>query len=172
MTLLGHVTDVTHEHDEQLRREGEARLARHLAEVGAALLAGGAPQESFPLLAAAAADVAGAQNASVVLATPGSQTPLREAGFGPLADLQQERRATFSDQLWAAAHGGGATVTFAAPPAGSDPGWASLFGSIAAAPSGPVPVRAGCWPWPVTRGGAASLQLDADLLTRVERRWG
>lgn len=134
VTLLGHVTDVTHEQEELQRRTGEAVLARRLADVGAALLAGGRAQDVYPRLAAAAAEVTGSPHAVVVLARDGTGAPVRVAAFGPVAGRLQEQGVRFSERLWAAVHHGGEAVSLAAPPPGSDPAWAVWFGPLAAAP--------------------------------------
>lgn len=130
LVALAHLTDVTERQRESRRRAGEAAMSRWLARVVTELLSGSPPEETFVELARAAAEVTGAQNATLGLPEPGAGGHLRVATFGPGSDRLRAEGATFSPTLMDAIRRGGPPFAVASPPPDADPRAREWLGPI------------------------------------------
>jgi signal transduction histidine kinase len=154
---------------DRLRRR-QATLATRMAEVTTALLGGSAPEDVYDRVAAAAAEVTGADDAAVVL--PDGHGGLRRAAvIGEAVQAMEAAGVPVNRTVAAAAFDGGRGVAFDVMP-DADPAVGGLVGPVAASPV-VVASRAHGMVSVARRPGAPAFsEVDVEMLDRLAVQLG
>jgi PAS domain S-box-containing protein len=170
--VLSHLVDVTERESAQSRRARQEALTQRLADVTTELLAGAAPEQTYLALAAAAAEVAESDSATVVLPHGPDGRPQRVAVTGRIATRLQADGVPFNPAMVEAVTSSGHAHAWAALPAGADPRLVARVGALAGAPmfleeglTGVLAVARG-------PGDPPFSELDVLLLTRLATQAG